>query len=379
MAYGDTTLDDIMAQMRGGEPRAQGRITQTSSFGLPAPAPVAPAIAPPKLSFGERLGLGAARFLRGWGGKLVGGLAAGNLAAEGLLGERTVANDIRAGVGLGTLVNPTVGLPLATGMGIGGLVTEAVGNRMINSAEARNDIRGPETKAFVARGGMLPATVAAPGDEGRDDTLIDSRAGVVPTTEGLNPAEMIRRNYAPVRGTGAISLNGGPAQLIDSRASMAAEAAAAPAYAAPDPLGIGAALRLKQVVGDNTLKVAQAKADATALAARGTAARGVAALLTAQNSEAAAAEHLRLNPGDYRGARAVAAGRAEGGTPFRESTTSMPGKDGRINIIDARTGAVQAVIPKAPPPSEADIQATAKANKMTREQVIARLKQEGRM
>lgn len=72
---------------------------------------------------------------------------------------------------------------------------------------------------------------------------------------------------------------------------------------------------------------------------------------------------------------AIAAGRATGEGSF----AGFPDLTGQyFDILNRQTGAVTRTKPKVQV-SEQDIQATMKANKMTREQVIARLKAEGRM
>lgn len=383
MAYGDPTLDAIMESLRASEgaPRPRFPITQTSSV-LPnaAVAPAAPAAPVVPMSRAERFGRGAARFVRGWPGKFLGAAAAGNVLAQGLLGEPSVPNAIRTGVGLGAVVNPAVGVPLATGMTIGGGLVDLASGPLLRAGDAANDIRGPATKAFLARGGMQPpSVVAAPGDVGRDDTLVDATAGVLPPPEVLASPN---NNVVPPRGTGFIRNNTtGAVTNIDSRASPEFLAANAPASTRAPQGFTEALLNLKQITGDNALKVTQSKAAAADLAARGTAARGAAALQTSDLSARLAAAHLQANPGDIAGASAILHGRSQGGTaPFRESTTTLPDvKTGAITTIDARTGKAQRVIPTPPVPTEADIQATMKSNKMSREQVIARLKQEGRM
>jgi len=71
---------------------------------------------------------------------------------------------------------------------------------------------------------------------------------------------------------------------------------------------------------------------------------------------------------------AILAGRATG-----DRFSGFPTMTGdQIDVLNRGTGAVQRVKPKVQV-SEGDIQATMKANKLTREQVLTRLKEEGRL
>jgi len=101
---------------------------------------------------------------------------------------------------------------------------------------------------------------------------------------------------------------------------------------------------LKQISGDNALRVAQAKAASAALAARGTAARGAAALQTSELSARLAAAHLQANPGDIAGAAAVLHGRSQGAG----DNVFFPGLGPNDPTIvgSKRTGAVIARRPK---------------------------------
>lgn len=88
----------------------------------------------------------------------------------------------------------------------------------------------------------------------------------------------------------------------------------------------------------------------------------------------AAQEHLKANPGDYAGAGAVAAGRAVPGKNVFMPTMSAD----KVDVGDTRTGGIHRVTVPAQI-NETDIQSTMKSRGMTREQVIKRLKDEGRM
>jgi hypothetical protein len=87
------------------------------------------------------------------------------------------------------------------------------------------------------------------------------------------------------------------------------------------------------------------------------------------------AERARLGGAAPGTVSSVASGRATGEGSF----AGFPDLTGQyFDILNRQTGAVTRRKPKVEV-SEQDIQATMKANKMTREQVIARLKSEGRM
>lgn len=91
---------------------------------------------------------------------------------------------------------------------------------------------------------------------------------------------------------------------------------------------------------------------------------------------AAAQAYLRANPGDYAGAAGIASGRPLPTDKFG----AMPSMTGNDVITYDKSGKNPPRI-QTPlrPVSEADIQTTMKNNKMTREQVLARLKYEGKM
>lgn len=249
------------------------------------------------------------------GGKLVGPLAAGTLAAEGLLGDATVPNAIRTGVGIGAVANPAVGLPLATGMAVGDAVTGFVGNRLIDSVLAKNDIRGPETKAFLARGGVNQtqgATGTAPAGAELSGVIGPSASAAAPVAA---PAEVMPASWQPkalpvaneyveragVRGIGGIGGVGNTTVSGVPATSTGIENTAGNF--------LGAMLGLKQISGDNAQKLAQQKAQAANLAAQGTFARGAAARGESLTAQTLAAEYLKKNPGDFEGAGAVLRGR----------------------------------------------------------------------
>ncbi len=334
MAYGDATLDQIMLDMRGAEgaPRPQGRITQTSSFGLPpVEAPAVPAPAQPG-GLGYRLGRFAGRIAKG-----IPGVAGVSEAISGL-GEAatdgpTLGSAIRTGVGVSSLYSPQARL-VATGMGVADLAGSLAKPFIDNAAAAAGDVRGPATKEFMARGGMKPfSAVAAPGDTGRDDTLIDATAGTIPAPAPIAGPD---NNIIPPRGTGFIRNNTtGAVTQIDSRVPGGAPAAAP----VQSPGFTGALLRLKQISGDNAQKVANAKAQSAALAAEGTYARGAAALSTSRASVAAASEYLKANPGDYAGYTRVLHGREGTGGGDNVFFPGL-GPNDPTTVGNKRTGAV---------------------------------------
>lgn len=302
------------------------------------------------------------------GARLGGPLAAGATLAEGLLGEGTVPNAIRTGVGLGAVANPKVGVPLATGMVLGDAVTSFFGNRLIDKQVAANDVRGPETMKFLARGGGVQTTTqgaeAAPAIGGE---ISSATAPVEPPVESVAvpPAVQPRpalisggqpavlpganvyqerpgvRGIGGVRGVGNTEVSGTP-QNMNNVGNIAGNF-------------FGATLGLKQIAGDNLQKLAQQKATAanlaaqgTYLSAQGTYARGAAALGRTQTAQQLSAEYLRQHPGDFAGAGAVLAGRnADAGM---KPTIPMggvglnPTKDPSL-VFDPRTKTTSLVYP----------------------------------
>ncbi len=372
MPYGDAILDSIMQQVNP-QNRPQGRITQTSNFGAAPVAPGAP-VAPPAA---EPTGFGykAGRFLGRYGAKFLGPIAGADQLVSGVSGAvldgPTTGNAIRTGVGAASLFSPPA-RAVATGMSLADMAGNLAGPSILNAADRANDITGPATKEFLARGGMKPmSAVAAPGDTGRDDTLIDPTAGALPPPEALaSPYNSV----IPPRGTGFIRNNTtGAVTNIDSRGGPG-YGAVAPTQA---PGFTGALLRLKQVSGDNALATARSTAAAHALSAQGTYMRGAAAQGTLASSAGLAAEHLKQNPGDYAGAAAIIHGRAAPGGNFKEVVGALPDKNGAVTVLEGRTGAVKKVTPQSPPISEENISASMRARGMTREQAIAAYKAAG--
>lgn len=281
-------------------------------------APAASATQPASRAFGVGKALGKAARM---GGRVAGPVAAGTVLAEGALGEPSVANAIRTGVGLGAIVNPAVGVPLATGMATGGALTEFIGNRLIDSTLAANDIRGPATKEFLARGGQTTAPVtpesqvtgAVGGDISTAVAAPPEAAAAAPAPSiisspgvqfGPLPTRNIYGERPGVRGIGGIG-GIGNTQITNQPATGTDVGNIAGNF-------MGAMLGLKQISGDNAQRLAQQKAQTAALAARGTFARGSAAMGESLTAQTLAAEHLRANPGDFAGAGAVLRGRMVG-------------------------------------------------------------------
>jgi len=341
MAYGDTTLDEILRQLsasQGAPNRPRFPITQTSSV-LPnvAQAPAAPAQP-------------ASRAYRA--GRLLGrGARALNLPALPLGTMGFGMADIAAATESGaTRENrPERALQILSGADITGL-GGALGRLLTGRpAYPSSGIEGPATQASRARGVVsaapqLQSRVAFGGADVEDATL-GIPQDFTPIRTDLDAEQMLRENYAPQRGTGAIRLGSGPARVIDTRGRPAEVAPAAPASTGNFAGDFtGALLNLKQVSGDNARRAAQARADAAALAARGTAARGAAALQMSELSARFAAEHLRANPGDIAGAAAILHGRSQGAG----DNVFFPGigpNDPTI-VGSKRTGAVIARRPK---------------------------------
>lgn len=371
--YGDTLLDSIMEEIRASQPqpnRPQFRITQTSSV-LPNvdPAPGLRPLSAPATPTGLAYRMGR---LLGRGARLLPTIAGADQLVGGVMdtatGGPTTANAIRSGVGAASLFSPPARM-VALGMSGADLIPDAAYKAALGINDT--DIRGPATLAYQARTPTPPAQTALP-----PVSVGVPAAGSIPapapaTLPAVNAEEIIRRNYAPERGTGAISLNGGPAFALDARGR---EEVPAPA-AAPSGLGgvTSALFRLKQVSGDNAQRVAQAKAATAAVAAGGTAARGAAALTTSNASLALARAHLEANPTDLAGAAAILHGRSAG----EKSVQAFPGfTPNEPTTIVTPKGAVFSVKPTKRA-TEGDLQADMKARKLTREQVLAEYQRRG--
>jgi hypothetical protein len=356
MAYGDPTLDAIMESLRASEGapqqnRPQFRITQSSSV-LPnvASAPEAAAGVPfynRPLTF-RGLARGAFR----------GAVRASpyTLALPSIIEAAQMTGGIVRGEQAATPENrPARAFNILTG----GLFNPA--------ARTASPLSTPPATPISAVPDQPDAFSGVPQD-------------MTPIRTDLNAEQILQENYAPARGTGAIRLGNGPARVIDSRTSPEFVAGQVPT-AAPSTTGnyagdfTGALLNLKQISGDNAQRVAQAKAAAADLAARGTVARGVAALQTSELSARLAAEHLRANPGDIAGAAAVLHGRSQGGGGDKVFFPGLGPQDPTL-VGNKRTGAV---ISRKPTPAvtEAAIQEDMRAKKLTRAAVLAEYQRRG--
>lgn len=198
--------------------------------------------------------------------------------------------------------------------------------------------------------------------------------GVAPMT-----ATDIRGTAVPPSGTGGFVNNAtGAVTNLDTRvAGPGAEAGGFVNRAAPGSLAsfFGAAMNQKQIAATETRDLAKAKlAQEFALKLPGAMKDTAEAGNVSLRSQAAQA-HLAANPGDYAGAAGIASGRIQPG----DKHVFLPTMDGnKVDVGNKATGAIQRKTP-LPQINEADILQTMKNNKMTREQVLARLKAEGKM
>ena len=242
------------------------------------------------------------------GAKILPAAAAGLTLAEGALGEATIPNAIRTGVGLGALVNPAVGLPLAAGMQVGGLATEFIGNRLIDRTLAATDIRGPETKRFQAQGARVAGFDEATMNADNPPQAPAVVPAPVPQAPVAGPGNLI----VPERGTGFIQ-NQQTGRTVQIGSPTPPGPGTAPREFRPtgNPAGdfMGALIGLKQISGDNAQRLAQQKAKAAQLAAQGTAATGAAALDKAARLDTLTTDFLRQNPGSFERASGVLSGR----------------------------------------------------------------------
>lgn len=137
---------------------------------------------------------------------------------------------------------------------------------------------------------------------------------------------------------------------------------------------VGGGMRLKQIAGDNALHMAGAKLMLDQVVKGAEAQKNQAQAGNFGMRTTAAIEHLRANPGDYAAAGAIAAGRQPAAKNVFLPTMSAD----KVDVGNTGTGKINRVTVPAQV-TESDIQKTMASNKLTREQVMKRLRDEGRM
>lgn len=212
-----------------------------------------------------------------------------------------------------------------------------------------------------------PAPVAAPVAEiapvGDDQVAMGQKNLATAMQPGFGGTATPDNTAVPALGTGFIKNNQtGAVTQIDSR-GKGYGAAPVRDYTGGSPAAsfFQASAFLKNNADNNALAIAQAKAGSDAVAKGAEAASHIA---TAENLRARNAVGAKmLASGDLAGAAGAFGGRGVGsGNVFHESTTSLPGKNGEITTVNARTNEVTRVTPKQPI-TMAEAIASAKKNK----------------
>lgn len=165
-------------------------------------------------------------------------------------------------------------------------------------------------------------------------------------------AEDVRGARVPARGTGAIlNTRTGTVTNLDTRG---AEPIAVPVADGSVGSYVGALMNQRRAAAIAARDLAVTKAG---LQYGGTAAKNLAAAENEELRTAAAIAHLQANPGDFAGAAAAAAGRAQ---PPKYSVPFPPMSDtGPVTRIEARSGAIERVVPRQQA-SKADFEADVK-------------------
>ena len=197
-----------------------------------------------------------------------------------------------------------------------------------------NPIVGPSAREFMARG---PGATPAPPQVGS----VPATAQPPVIDESVGPGGWAND---PARRAAQLEVE----QLQIQRDALAQRSGVGARYQPRTAAGgfMQAALGMKDISGTNAARVAAAKAASDA------------ALKAAQAGEAGAKTSeigARMGLGAQAKARGASEAEVAGivsGRPvsdiYKESVTSMPGKQGEVTLISGRTGAVQKVIPTAP-------------------------------
>lgn len=255
--------EDMMQKIAEDTMNWRGRVPGFGAAPAPAASVVAPGmeVGPVSPQAGAyQSGRNAANWLRSskWLPSMLRRVPGVGVAAEGALGSDTtpMANALRMGVGAGALVNPAIGGPLALGMGTASLVGDVAdatfkpGQSSILNPQFAKDVDAAGGVSAYIKGLGPKLTGAVPGaplTENTGDVRIGgvtysadalkamtepSRFGSIP---GANPAPVAARNYG-ARPTAEWQPTGNPAGDF-----------------------MGALIGMKQISGDNTVRIAQAK------------------------------------------------------------------------------------------------------------------------
>jgi hypothetical protein len=211
----------------------------------------------------------------------------------------------------------------------------------------------------------LGARAAAPAASGL------TSANAAPTRSAIDAEGLLRGTGVPESGTGAFRVGRRPAVAVDTRGSVVPTAASVASNAvAPTVLPtLGTQGGIFQNLSKFNAEVG-AQRGAAAASGRETKRAVRATELGLKESDAASRSVAALGT-LLRGQAAV----ANAGDAGKKVTTDLMGNP---VIVNTKAGTALAPTVKKPV-SEADIAATMKANKMSREAVLARLRAEGRM
>lgn len=356
---------DAVTQMEAAGSRFGGA-SGTTAPSLPTstnPAPVATAAAERGLSFGQK----ALRALR-VGGRALGAAGIGLTAAESATktyNTPTEDYEKRLGIGPSNLDSPAGRFARDLGVrAVGGLLDLGDTINPFSSTPRLASQGAAAGTGAAAAAPVVPSTFIPSGVTAYDSASAAPRE-VQNLVSGAQPI--------PALGTGsAVNTRTGRTLAFNT----GAPAAAAPGIAQPDTSTVGTTLPTLGTKGGIFTNLAKFSSD-----------------LAAQKGAAAASgqsfnRNVKLSGLSIKDQEAQARNVAALGTLYRgQAAIANAGDAGRKVTVDAMgnpvivdTKSMTALAPKVNQPvSESDIAATMKANKMSREAVIARLRAEGRM
>lgn len=342
----DAEVRGRLAQMAAR--RAGGAAAAAPSVATAAnPAPVATAVASATPSFGKALLTRAA--------PVVAPLAAAvsdvyDMGKNGVNTNNALSAGLNAGIAGISAVNPLAGLGLFAGKTLGDFASPVLSRLFTSPAEdaanAANRAAGVPASAVSTAAPAAPATI---------------------TPNSAAAAEIIAGRGVPAPGTGAIINSRGVGSLLNTSGLpvAAVSAPAAPVRPAPPQLGEKGGIFSNLVPFVN--KVSAQRFD-TAYDTRDYN-RAAKASATALKTEEVASGRMKA-VADIIAAQARSAAAATSGV---KETTDAAGRPG---TLDLKTGVFR---PATPPLTEENLQATMKANKLTRSQTLDKLVASGKI
>lgn len=233
---------------------------------------------------------------------------------------------------------------VATAAEYGGPLLEFGAKAAANAYVGAGSNMNPNPAVQAAQPPATPAPAAEPALVGADQATMGANNLRVASQPGFGVAAAPSNTAVPPRGTGFITNEQtGVTTNIDARGAAPAAADYTPRSAAGRFFQAGA--KIKQISGDNAQNLAGARLLLDSITKGAEANKNNAQAGNFGVRTQAAVEHLKTNPGDFAGAGAIASGRSAGAGNFVESTTTLPGKNGEISLIDKRGGTVTKVLP----------------------------------